>query len=216
MAINEVQELYTKKAPLYHFLFVGFLGLGRGIEKFLRQSDFVQPYFKILDAGCGTGNATRALYTIACEKGYKDVTFHAFDFTQAMLDVFRRWIKKVGDHNITLIHANVLDLDQLPRDWNNYDRIISSAMLEHLPKDNIRQALIGLKQLLRYDGKLLVVITKRTFITESFIIRQLWKTNAYDENELRKIFKDAGFSEVKIRDFFWRSMFVVEAKAGYK
>lgn len=210
MNSNGVHKLYTKRASLYHFLFVNFLGFGRKIENFLRQSDYVQSHFKILDAGCGTGNATRVLYTIAHEKGYKNITFHAFDLMRSMLDLFRQWIEKVGVNNITLKQANVLDMEQLPPDWNEYDRIVSLGMLEHLPKDKMRQALSGLKRLLKHDGKLLVAITKRTFITKFKGWR--WKYNTYNEEELQKVFLDVGFREFKIRNFFGNFMFVIEAK----
>ena len=142
--INKIQKLYTKRAALYHLFFVDFLRGGRRIMDFLRERGYLQSHFRILDAGCGTGNATRALYTISRENGYEDVIFHAFDLTQAMLDLFQQWIKKVGANNVTLKQADVLNLDQLPSDWNEYDLIVSSAMLEHLPKDRIRQALSGL------------------------------------------------------------------------
>lgn len=209
---SEVQKIYTKRASFYHFLFVDFLRYGWAIEKFFRESgDYVHPHFKILDAGCGTGNITKALYTIAREKGYEDVAFHAFDLTQAMLDLFRRWIKKVGASNITLKQVNVLSLEQLPSDWNEYDRIVSSAMLEYLPKDKIWQALSGLKRLLKPNGKLIVFITRRNVVTKLFI-KWWWKANIYEEKELKKIFLDAGFSEFKISNFFWRFMLTVEAK----
>ncbi|MBI2051253.1 class I SAM-dependent methyltransferase [Candidatus Roizmanbacteria bacterium] len=210
MDTSEVQNIYTKKASYYQFLMVDFLGFGMAIEKFFREFNYVGPHFKILDAGCGTGNATRALYTIASEKGYEDVTFHAFDLTQAMLDLFQQWIKKVGANNIILKRSNVLDLEQLPSDWNGYDAVVSTAMLEHLPKDSVRPALRGLKQLLKHNGRLLVVITRRNIINK--FIGWRWKNNTYDKNELQKIFLDGGFSEFKIRNFFWNFMFIIEAK----
>ncbi len=210
MSNNEVQKIYTERASFYHFWLVGFLGLGRSIENFFRESDYVHSHFKILDAGCGTGNATKALHTIAREKGYEDVTFHAFDLTQAMLDLFRQWIKKVGANSITLKQANVLNLDQLPSDWNEYDCIVSLAMLEHLPKDKVGQALRGLKRLLKHDGRLVVCITKRNVITK--FIGWWWKNNIYTAKELTKIFLDVGFSEFKISSFFWHFMFIIEAK----
>lgn len=209
MNSNEVQRIYSARASFYHFLMVN-LGFGRATESFLQESYYVGSHLKVLDAGCGTGNATRALYNIAHKKGYEDITFHAFDLTQAMLDLFRQWIKKVGAGNITLRQANVLNLEELPSDWNEYDRIVSLNMLEHLPKDNIRQALRGLKQLLKHDGKLFVVITRRNIINR--FIGWWWKNNIYDEKELQRIFLDAGFSKFKISNFFWHSMLTVEAK----
>lgn len=208
---NEIQKLYTERASFYDFFFLDFLGVGKRIEGFLRQSDYVKPHFKILDAGCGTGNTTKSLYAISREKGYENVKFHAFDLTQAMLDLFQQWIEKVGANNITLKRADVLNLEQLPHDWNEYDRIVSCGMLEYLPKDKIQQALNSLLQLLKHDGRLVVFITSRNFITKLFIERW-WKANTYDEQELQKIFSNISFSEFKITKKWWRSMFTIEAK----
>lgn len=202
--------LYTKRASFYHVFFLDFLGVGRRIENFLRQSDYVRSHFKILDAGCGTGNVTRALYAIAHEKGYEDVTFHAFDLTQAMLDVFQRWIKNVGANNIALKQANVLSLEQLPSNWNAYDLIVSSGMLEHVPKDTMRQVLSDLKRLLKHHGKFVVFITRRTIVTKLFIERW-WKANTYKEQELQQIFHEAGFRECTIVKTWWGSTIVIEA-----
>lgn len=167
--------------------------------------------FKILDAGCGTGNATRALHTIAREKRYANVTFYAFDLTQAMLDLFRQWIRKVQAGNITLKQADVADLKQLPPDWNGYDLIIASAMLEYVPRDTVRQALRDLKRLLNHDGRLAVFITKRNIVTR-LCIERWWKTNTYSQKELQEIFLDAGLGEFKIVKFWWNAMFAIEAK----
>lgn len=211
MNTNEVKRLYTKKASFYHFFFLDFLGISRIIGNFLRQSDYVRSDFKILDAGCGTGNITRSMYTIAHQREYKNLTFHAFDLTQAMLDLFYQWIKDIGGTNITLKQADVLHLESLTSDWSNYDLIVSCGMLEYLPKDNIRQALSGLKELLKHDGKLLVFITRHNVIAKLFI-EQWWKANTYNEQELRKILLDIGFRKFKITRVRWRFMFIVEAE----
>lgn len=206
-----VQKLYTSRAAFYHFLFLDFLGVGRKMEDFLRKGNYIQPHSKILDAGCGTGNVTRTLYTIANKKEYRDVIFHAFDLTQAMLDLFRKWIKKVGARNITLKKVSVLELEQLPLDWNGYNFIVSSAMLEYLPKDKIRQALSGLRLLLNHDGHLLVFITKYNVFTK-FFIKWWWEANIYSEQDLREIFLDAGFSNLKITTLLMNSVFAIEAE----
>lgn len=181
------------------------------MKKFFRRSDYAQSGFKILDAGCGTGGATTVLYAVAEEKGCKDMIFYAFDLTPAMLLIFQEWIKKAGAKNIFLKQADVLRPEQLPADWNGYDRIISCGMLEYLPKGKMPQAIDNLKKLLKPGGKLAVFITKKNILTKLFIERW-WKANIYGEEELQKIFTGAGFGEFKIITNWWRGMFIVEAK----
>lgn len=214
MDTNEVQKLYTKKAPLYHHFFIDFLGLGRKLKRFFLKSNYLHSRLKILDAGCGTGIATRILYNIAQEKEYKEITFHAFDITPAMLDIFRRWITDENAKNIILKQADVLDLKNLPLDWKEYDLIVSEGMLEYLPKDKIQQVMNNLKQLLRENGRLLVFITRRNIVTK-LIVERWWKANIYEEKEIKQIFQNIGFSEFEFKNFstMWlNSTIVVEAK----
>ncbi|OGY68889.1 MAG: hypothetical protein A2586_00020 [Candidatus Harrisonbacteria bacterium RIFOXYD1_FULL_40_9] len=211
MNTNEVEKLYTRKASFYQFFFLDFLGVHRRIKKFFRQSSYIRPQLKILDAGCGTGNITRALYTIAHKKGYEKIIFHAFDLTQRMLDLFQQWIQQVKATNITLTQANVLNLEQLPSDWNNYDLIVSCGMLEYLSKDEMKKTLYDLKKLLKFDGSLIIFITKHNIITK-FLIEWWWKAHIYSKEDCQYIFANLGFNEFKITTAWWRFILTVEAK----
>ncbi len=208
---KEIQKLYTKKASFYHFLFVDFLGIGKRAENFFRKSKYVKSDIKILDAGCGTGNATRGLYKITKERNLKDVTFHAFDLTEAMLEVFKEWIKKAGVKNVSLKQANALELDKLPSNWKDYDMIISAGMLEYVPREKMKKAVHGLKDLLKKDGTLVVFITKRNLITR-LCVGWWWKANVYSKEELQNIFESAGFQHFTIRRINWHFMYTVEAR----
>ena len=189
------------------------MGLGRKLKRFFLASNYLRPYLKILDAGCGTGVVTRILYAITHKKGYEEITFHGLDFTPAMLNIFHKWILNKGVNNIILKQADVLDLKNLSPDWKNYDLIVSEGMLEYLPKDKISQALNNLKQLLKDGGKLLVFITRRNIIT-TLLVKRWWKANIYDEEEIKQIFQNVSFSELKFKEFstMWlNSTIVIEA-----
>lgn len=210
MGTDSIKKLYTRRALFYQFLFLNVLGYGRSIERIFRSSDVVRSGFKILDVGCGTGNITKILHSIAHERGYKNVIFQAFDVTQAMLDIFQRWIQKARARGIVVRQADVLHLETLPHNWSGYDRIIVSAMLEHLPKERIAEVLDTLRRLLKNDGKLIAVITKRTLFTRIFI-EKWWETNLYDAKELENVFLGAGFTIFKITKTIWGSLFFIEA-----
>ncbi len=213
---NKVQELYTERASFYERFFINFLGWGRELEAFFRKSSYLATNCKVLDAGCGTGIVTKILYKLALEKGYEQVRFHAFDLTESMLDIFKEWIMAQGAENIELKQADVLELYMLPQHWKEYDLVVSSTMLEYIPKNKVGDALVNLRKLLRIDGTLLVFITKRSFITK-WLAGRWWKTNTYTKSEIEKLFHEAGFEKVAFKHFsstsWWANyIIVVEAK----
>lgn len=197
-ASNSVQKLYTERASFYDRLFIDFLGWGKELQRFFQNSDYLHPNDKILDAGCGTGVITRVLYEFAGDKGYQGIQFHAFDLTQKMLDVFQEWITQHEANNIELHQADVLELEVLPSNWNDYDMIVSSTMLEYLPAEKVLEALRNLMRLLKSDGILLLFVTRRNLITR-WLAEKWWKTKVYEESEILSILRRLGFNEITSR-----------------
>ena len=212
-ASNPVQKLYTERASFYDRLFIDFLGWGKELQRFFQNSNYLHPDARILDAGCGTGIITRVLYQLARDKGYQEIQFHAFDLTQNMLDVFQEWITEREATNVELQQADVLELEVLPSNWNEYDMIVSSTMLEYLPAEKVQQALRNLKQLLKSEGILLLFVTRRNLITR-LLAEKWWKTRVYEESEIRSILRGLGFSEIisrKLSPGWSVSIIVIEA-----
>lgn len=210
---SEVQTLYSTRARLYEKVFVKGLGWGNELEAFFRRSAYLQPSLKILDAGCGTGIVTRTLHKIMQEKGFSS-EIHAFDLTQNMLDIFHQEISKHGLRNIELAQADVLRLDALPSTWNEYDLIISSALLEHIPEDQMGRAVRNLKDVLRVGGVLLLLLTKRTMISR-VTGKLFWKTNLFDEADVQALLKSVGFHRIEFKKLpsAWSNhILVVEAR----
>lgn len=78
------------------------------------------------------------------------------------LDLFGEWTHQEGVQNIRMQQADALDLDrQLPPEWAGYDLIVSSAMLEYIPKDRLGLVLDQLKRRLNVTGRLLLFVTRR-------------------------------------------------------
>jgi len=212
---RSTQTLYTQKAKLYQFFFIGFLQWGKALETFFQENPYLHPEMKILDAGCGTGIVTRVLYGITRRKGFAEITFHGFDLTPAMLDLFRQWMHKEGVQDIQLQQANVLDLEnQLPKDWKGYDLIVSSTMLEYIPEEKLSQALSSLRRLLNWDGHLLVFATKETRITR-WTAAKWWRTNLFDREQLEVELRQAGFTTIQKKTLpdSWDS-FIMVIEAG--
>lgn len=216
--MQKIEELYTEKASFYHRFFIDILGYGNGLKNFFERHNYLKENTKILDAGCGTGLLTRVLTGIAKKEKFEGIKYHGFDLTQAMLDLFKQWIPKGYDQTIMLQKADVLLLDeQLPKDWKDYDLIVSSAMLEYIPKPKISQAIRNLSNLLKEDGTILIFITKRNLLMR-LLIKIWWKANMYDKNEIKQVLIEAGFKEVNFKKFlfpYWHLNswgFIIEAK----
>jgi len=191
MDSRAVEQLYSEKASFYHHFFVDFLRYGAGLKALLHRADYLRPGIRVLDAGCGTGILTRNMVEIARAQGLEGITFQAFDLTPAMLDLFREWMARTGTPAIELRQANVLEPTQLPEDWKDYDLVVSSAMLEYLPKERLKDALAHLGSRLGPGGTLLVVITRRNLLMR-FLIEAWWKANMYERDEIAGIFEEAG------------------------
>ena len=110
---KEIKKFYTKRAKLYDLVLVNLFRYGKGLANFLEKSDYLKPNLRILDAGCGSGALTKPLYNQSIEKNLENISFHGFDITPAMLDLFKKWINKNNAENIELVQADVLKLEKL-------------------------------------------------------------------------------------------------------
>lgn len=217
MSNHRVQAFYTQKAKFYQRFFVGFLQWEKVLETFFKANDYLHPDLKILDAGCGSGPVTKVLYRLARQNDFSNITFHGFDLTPAMLDLFRQWVTVEGAQDIHVQQADVLGLErQLPPDWKDYGLVVSSAMLEYIPKEMRRQALANLRGLLQKNGRLLLFVTKRNWITR-WIGTKWWGTNLFDRDTLEAVLFEAGFKTAQFKPLpaGWDAfMLAVEALNG--
>jgi len=208
MAHEEVVELFTHKGSFYHRFFIDFLRYGKALRRFFQSSDYLKSNFTVLDAGCGTGVLTRVLFDLAGERRLEGVRFHGFDLTPAMLDLFGQWISRRGAESIELTKADVLMLaEDLPPSWRDFDLIVTSAMLEYVPKSQLGQALRNLAGLLADDGTLLLFISRRNVIMR-LLIQAWWKANVYRRDQIRQILLGAGFGSVRFLRFPFPYTFV--------
>ncbi|MBW1756272.1 MAG: methyltransferase domain-containing protein [Deltaproteobacteria bacterium] len=207
MTSDQVRDFFTQNASLYHRLYIDVLRYGRAVNAFLRQSGTLEPNLRILDAGCGTGNVTREVLDLARRQDITGLSIDGFDLTPAMLNRFRQWLSREGVEAIDLREANVLELHRLPESWSGYDRILSSAMLEYLPKDRLAEALAALRRRLAGDGTLTIFITRRNLLMKG-LIEWWWKANIYTRDELREIYREAGFDSITFRRFPWPFWYV--------
>jgi len=199
----EVQRLYTEKLNAYR-RFISLFRSRDAIRALLESSGLLRPNLRVLDAGAGFGTATFALLDALRHRGIEAEAIEAFDLTPAMLARFQAELDSRGVTQVRLKQANVLELDQqLPSSWSNYDLIVSTSMLEYVARPDLSQALSVLGARLARDGTLLVVITRKNWITR-VLIEWWWQAARYSREELREAFATAGFRHLVFSRFPFR------------
>ena len=191
--------MYTERAGSYH-RFVSAVGYPQGVRAVLRGFESLRSDLKVLDAGCGGGIATFALRDALEARKLRPGITHGFDLTPAMLERFRASLARRGLSDVELRQADVLHLDGLPDTWRDYDLIVSSSMLEYVPRHRLPEALGGLRERLAADGALLLFISRRNGLME-YLIQRWWTANLYDREEISAAMQQAGFSRVRFRRF---------------
>ena len=186
------------------------------MRRFFIKEKYLFPGAKVLDAGCGSGAATKALYKAAAKNKISAVTFHGFDFTPAMLRLFEGWFVKNKIGNITLAVADVLNLSTLPGGWSDYDLVVASGLFEYIAKDKLARALGNLQNLLKPNGTAIIFISKHSKANR--FIQRLWRQAMFDENEVKNAFAGAGFTKVVLKqlpfpdNYIHDWCYIVEAK----
>jgi cyclopropane fatty-acyl-phospholipid synthase-like methyltransferase len=116
-----------------------------------------------------------------------------------MLERFRKRLR-ADEIAVELAQADVLRLDELPTGWTEFDLVVTASMLEYVPRDQFALALAGLRSLLRDDGRLVLFITRRNWLTRP-IIGRWWTSNVYSAAEIRNALRTAGFQGATFANF---------------
>ncbi len=213
---SAVQELYTTGIDRYSS-FIAVFQSRQGIQALLGNSPVLRAGLRVLDAGCGFGVATLAFIEALRQKNLDYKGIDAFDLTPAMLRRFQETLEARGITRVQLRQADVLALETLPSSWTDYDLILSTSMLEYLPKQNLTRALNGLRARLAPNGHVLVMVTRKTPETK-ILIERWWRGQRYTKDELLRALEGAGLRDPVFRRFPWRyfwlnrGSYVVEAR----
>ncbi|MDX1650452.1 MAG: class I SAM-dependent methyltransferase [Myxococcota bacterium] len=198
-ARDVARQLYTRRSRVYH-VFVAALGYRQGLRAALRAHAPLRSGMKVLDAGCGGGLATFALREALASGGLRPGVIHGFDLTPAMLERFRAAARRRGMADVTLREADVLHLETLPEAWRGYDLVVSSAMLEYVPRSRLPDALRGLRRRLAPDGALFLFVSRRNLLMRALIGRP-WRAELYTRDELAGALAEAGLGRVRFHGF---------------
>lgn len=196
---SAVKALYRKRIGFYR-AFIGFFRSRRGLQCLLERSGLLRPDMRVLDAGCGFGTATFALLDALGTRGIAGARVDAFDLTPAMLERFRGERDARGLVQVRLREADMLDDTALPADWSGYDLVLSTSMLEYLPRDRLPHALAALRARMAPQGRMLIMITRKS-LESKVLIEWGWHAERYAADELREIFAQAGFDRLEFMRF---------------
>jgi len=197
LSVQKTHAFFSRRAAFYDFAFFKLSPYMSVVRSILIDRHVLTSDLKVLDAGTGTGLMTRILYPVARESGLSSIVFHAFDLTQAMLDVFQSWIRAEGAEDAISIRVqDVLHLETLPQAWRDYDVIVTSTMLEYIPTASVHKAVAGLLGLLKPGGKMIWLLSGRTLPMRLFV-GWLWRSNLYSKSELDAVLAKAGAEKVE-------------------
>lgn len=196
---TDAKRLFTEQHGAYD-RFIRLVRYPQGIRAFFLRSSLLGSGLRILDAGCGAGVITLALHDALVRRRLSVGTMHGFDLTPAMLKRFREALDKRESPEVDTRLADVLKLEGLPDTWKDYDLIVTASMLEYVPRDELSNALAGLRQRLADNGHLVLFITRRNWLTH-WMIGRWWQSNVYEDTELVDAFRRAGFSRSSFSAF---------------
>ena len=193
----DARRFFTAKHDTYA-RFIRLMRYPQGLRAFWLGSPLLRSGLRVLEAGCGTGALTLALWGAAERRDVRLAALDAFDLTPAMLDHLRARLVERAIDGVRLAEANVLQLDALPASWRGYDLLVSASMLEYVPRERFVDALRALRERLAAGGTFVLFITRRNPLTR-MLIGRWWASNLYSAPELRRAFAGAGFASATFR-----------------
>jgi demethylmenaquinone methyltransferase/2-methoxy-6-polyprenyl-1,4-benzoquinol methylase/phosphoethanolamine N-methyltransferase len=190
----------------YYDLVVGIISLGR--ERKFRQAalDLVdlEPGMQILDVGCGTGSLAIA----ARQRIGDDGLVVGIDPSSNMVSLAQQKAEKEG----VKVDFQVGVIENLDFPENQFDLVLSSLMMHHLPDELKKHGLGEVHRVLKPGGKLLIIeLDPTTFSLTSLIHGHRSQLSAQLE-VIRRYWEDSDFGSVESGSLKFRGFSYLKAK----
>jgi ubiquinone/menaquinone biosynthesis C-methylase UbiE len=154
---DRTKKFYDQIADVHNLSFK-INGYRQSVEKYLRLANLNLPdNFEVLDAGCGTGLMTSALYGA----GLRPIQTVAFDLSSKSLFVAKKEFKedkKVKHNTIKYVQGNILSF---PFADNSFDLILTCGVLEYVPLD---EGFAEIARVLRPNGFVLFLPVRPSLV----------------------------------------------------
>lgn len=137
--------------------------------------------FRILDAGCGTGDA---VIFLAEQLKETDAEIIALDFSNRALEIVKKRAEIRGLKNIKFIHESILNIPKLK--LGKFDYIVCTSVLPHL--ENPTEGLKILEECLKDDGGMGIQLYGKYGRFPIYIIQELFlRMNKNEQDRDRQL-----------------------------
>jgi demethylmenaquinone methyltransferase/2-methoxy-6-polyprenyl-1,4-benzoquinol methylase/phosphoethanolamine N-methyltransferase len=195
-------------AFLYDLLVsVLFLGRERAVREMTVDLAGLQPGESVLDVGCGTGTLTLA----AKRRVGPGVDVYGIDASPEMIVRAQQRAQKAGG-GVAFREAPVERMPFLP---GQFDVVLSSLMLHHLPDELRPQALAEIRRVLKPRGRFVAVDFQppRSRLGRALVAHTLGDIMAnFEIQTYADLFKAAGFSDIEVGQTGWRLLAYIRAR----
>jgi ubiquinone/menaquinone biosynthesis C-methylase UbiE len=171
---SKTQSFYDRIADV-HNLAMKINGYRDSVANYLRSLDLkLDSDSLVLDAGCGTGLVTLALYNA----GYRPQKTVALDLSFNSLLVAQEQFEKdkeVQDKNVEAVQGNLLSL---PFPDGKFDAILTCGALEYVPLD---AGMREMARVLKKDGILILIPVRPSIVGTVLEILYNFKTHPIEQ-----------------------------------
>jgi len=200
-------SLYDKIVWLVSF------GKDQAIRRKIAELAQIKPGDSVLDVGCGTGDLALAAKTLAGSTGQ----VYGTDASPKMIDVAQQKAARIGAE--VTFQVDLIENITFPDD--QFDVVLSTLMMHHLPDDLKREGLAEIYRVLKPGGRLFIVDMESTsggsvFQRFSDLMIQLHGGHTHMQNNVKKLIpfvENAGFTNVETDKINRQLSFIAGTKA---